>query len=170
MKQSYTALLVLAAQGGDKQAFNQLCELHYQASYRFAYKLCQSPQDAGDITQEVWSKVAKDIRSLLEPGAFKAWLFRAIYRRFIDVIRRQYKEQGIAEAPLVAAQPISLEQSLDMLSLIARLPWGERHTVYLFYLEELAISDIAVVLDIPQGTVKSRLHKARRRLSQWAQQ
>ena len=41
MKQSYTALLVLAAQGGDKQAFNQLCELHYQASYRFAYKLCQ---------------------------------------------------------------------------------------------------------------------------------
>ena len=93
MKQSYTALLVLAAQGGDKQAFNQLCELHYQASYRFAYKLCQSPQDAGDITQEVWSKVAKDIRSLLEPGAFKAWLFRAIYRRFIDVIRRQYKSR-----------------------------------------------------------------------------
>ncbi|WP_105253507.1 RNA polymerase sigma factor [Pseudoalteromonas sp. T1lg75] len=169
MTQTTTALLVLAAQKGDTSAFSALCERHYQGSYRFAFKLCQCEQDAADLTQEVWSKVAKDIRVLLEPSAFKAWLFRAVYRRFIDLTRRRQKELLMAEPPpQQCGDTAKVERHLDLLALIAQLPDVERHSVYLFYLEELPIADIATVLDTPIGTIKSRLHSARQKLSQWA--
>ncbi len=170
MTQTSTALLVIAAQQGDKQAFVALCEHYYQASFRFAFKLSQSEHDAADIAQEVWSKVAKDIRALLEPSAFKAWLFRAVYRRFIDLTRRQKKELLMEVVPeQTIEQTPNIEAGLDVLTLIARLPEAERHTVYLFYLEELTIGDIASVLETPVGTIKSRLHSARNKLSEAAQ-
>ena len=170
MTEISTALLVIAAQQGDKQAFTSLCERYYQASFRFAYKLSGCEQDAADISQEVWSKVAKDIRALLEPGAFKTWLFRAIYRRFIDLTRRHKKELLVDAVPeQVCTQAQKQEVELDLLTLIATLPAAERHVVYLFYLEELTIADIAAVLNTPLGTIKSRLHTARKRLSEAAQ-
>ncbi|MEO2281983.1 RNA polymerase sigma factor [Pseudoalteromonas pernae] len=170
MTQTTTALLVIEAQRGDKQAFDALCERYYLASFRFAFKLSGCEQNAADITQDVWSKVAKDIRVLLEPSAFKAWLFRAVYRRFIDLTRRHKKELLVDTVPEQEVEQFKrVEAGLDLRSLISRLPEVERHTVYLFYLEELTIGDIAAVLETPVGTIKSRLHSARKKLSDAAQ-
>ncbi|BBN81603.1 putative alternative RNA polymerase sigma factor SigM [Pseudoalteromonas sp. A25] len=165
MNASEIAILVLEAQHGDKASFEKLCNALYLPSYRFALKLTRCPSMADDVTQEAWACVAKDITKLKEPGAFKAWLYRLIYRRFIDLIRKNkhillpIDEEGYAP---------TVEQHYDVLVLINKLPDIQRHIVYLFYFEQMTLADISAVLEMAVGTVKSTLHRARATLLELA--
>ncbi|WP_318782646.1 RNA polymerase sigma factor [Pseudoalteromonas aurantia] len=165
MNSTEIALQVLDAQSGDKQAFSKLCDALYQPSFRFALKLAKQQDFAKDVTQEAWVTVAKDIKSLREPSAFKAWLFKVVYRRFIDAVRKKTDFEPLTDELLANTAP---EQEYDLLNLINKLPDIDRHTVYLFYFEQMTMSDIAIVLGVAGGTVKSRLHRARSMLAQLA--
>ncbi|WP_404343222.1 RNA polymerase sigma factor [Pseudoalteromonas mariniglutinosa] len=169
MNSSQIAITVIDAQQGDKAAFNRLCNEVYGASFLFAMKLCKHTDVAKDITQDAWLVVAKDIRKLKEPSVFKAWLFRVIYHKFIDATRNN-KHLLIDELNGYekALSPVNnIEQQFDLINLINKLPDTERHCVYLFYLEDMPISDIALVTNVAIGTVKSRLHRARAQLEIW---
>ncbi|MBD1584230.1 RNA polymerase sigma factor [Pseudoalteromonas sp. S16_S37] len=165
MNASEIAILVLEAQQGNKKSFERLCNALYQPSCRFALKLSGCTAMADDVTQETWVCVAKDIKKLKEPGAFKAWLFKLVYRRFIDAIRQnQYTQPAACEEAYVP----QIDQHYDLLVLINKLPDIQRHVVYLFYFEQMALAEIGAVLEIPIGTVKSTLHRARATLSELA--
>ncbi|TMP28175.1 RNA polymerase subunit sigma-24 [Pseudoalteromonas rubra] len=162
MKPSKAALLVLSAQQGNRRAFETLCEAFYQPSWRFAMKLSGQRACADDICQDVWTSVAKKLGQLKEPSAFRAWVFRAIYRRFIS--QKQNESRFEDSQPEQAYETPDLDTSLSILALIHQLGDDERHCVYLFYLEQMSLRDIANILDVPQGTVKSRLNRARAQL------
>ncbi|MDQ9093215.1 RNA polymerase sigma factor [Pseudoalteromonas haloplanktis] len=167
MNSTQITLTVISAQQGDKSAFNLLCRHLYRPSFLFAMKLCKQTDLAKDITQEAWSVVAKDIRKLKEPSVFKAWLFRVVYHKFIDTTRKNRHLERFQPDKHEQASDMtsSNEQSIDLVKLINSLPDTERHSVYLFYLEQMSISDIALITDVAVGTVKSRLHRARAQLA-----
>jgi len=164
MESTKLAIKVLDAQRGCSIAFSKVCEFYYKPSFLFAMKLSKHPEFAKDITQDAWVTVAKDINSLKEPSAFKSWLFRIVYRRFIDM-QRKPKFHSIEDNEV--QEPV-VEDNCDNSELqkyINQLPEHERYTIYLFYFEQMSLSEIAIVSSVAVGTVKSRLHRARAQLA-----
>ena len=116
-------------------------------------------------------RVLRGIGGLRDPAKLRAWLFGIAHRTWIDTLRRKYAvvvadidevDQHELPDPMASDE---LEQELTAVEHeLARLPAIEREALTLFYLRELSLHEIAQALDIPIGTVKSRLHRARRML------
>ena len=161
-------LLVMAAQGGDTRAFEALFRAYNPALKRFAYRLCRDEQLARDAVQEAWITLSKTLRRLRDPRGFRIWAYKTVRWRITDMARRlPPKSEPLDELPEGAAATLMHEPEAtgDQLSaLLKALPNSERQVLALFYLEEMKITEIAVVLDIPVGTVKSRLNTARTHL------
>ncbi|CCQ10511.1 RNA polymerase sigma-54 factor RpoN [Pseudoalteromonas luteoviolacea B = ATCC 29581] len=158
-----TTLLVLNAQSGEKSAFDELCKRYYQPSWLFALKLARQPTLADDICQEVWCSVAINIKKLKEPSAFRAWLFSAIYHQFLDQLKKNTRFTELQNDTEYECDP-DLDSQIGMIKLINLLDYHERSVIYLFYYEQLSLQDVAIILSVPMGTVKSRLHRARMQL------
>jgi RNA polymerase sigma factor (sigma-70 family) len=162
------AYLVLKAQQGDRYAFEALYRSYQPSLMRFAYRLCKHSDMATDAVQDAWVTTARTLGSLYEPDMFRARIFKAVRWRCLDILRKQSSGQiSYEEAEeYLAAPDAPLWATKDQLiALIERLPFPERQAVYLFYLEEMKIDEIGLVMDVPPGTVKSRLNRARKRLS-----
>ncbi|UTA46707.1 RNA polymerase sigma factor [Simiduia sp. 21SJ11W-1] len=160
-------LLVLEAQQGSKKAYARLYERLNQPLLHFAYGICQDHALAQDAVQEAWVKMAKQVRRLKFAGAFRAWMYTRVRWQLLDALRRrgtQVDAGDVAEGQVEAIA--QLEDCLDVRASLKRLPVIERQIIQLFYLDELSVAELAVVLDIPTGTVKSRLARARARLKQ----
>ena len=167
MQQATLDLLVIAAKAGNKEAFGKLYEYFQQPTLRFSYKLCSNASIAQDATQEAWISCAKSIRKLADIRQFRAWLFRTVRWRTIDQLRQQLPsatDDVEMSTDVAGAQQVDGVEQEELHHLIAALPQVEREAIYLFYLEQLRIQEIAVVLGIPNGTVKSRLNRARQHL------
>lgn len=170
MEQIKEELLVLAAQQGNFKAFNLLYKRYQAPLLRFAYKLCGDQQIAQDAVQEAWLKCSKTLKRLQDPRAFKSWIYRAVRWRTIDQVRK-YKLKEIsldtqtAELSESSSEPgLEFEQKEELSHLLKQLPEVEQQAIHLFYLEELKLSEIAIVLEVAVGTVKSRLNRARTNL------
>jgi RNA polymerase sigma-70 factor (ECF subfamily) len=168
MHQAKEELLVLAAQQGNNQAFTFLCRHYQTATTRFAYKLCNDPQIVEEAMQNTWLKLAKNLHQLKEPGAFKNWLFKAVRWSVYDLMRQVKNEQGLFSQESCIDEVVDTEkaektsiQQQELSTCIKILPEIDQQVIHLFYLEELRISQIADVLQVPIGTVKSRLNRAR---------
>jgi RNA polymerase sigma-70 factor (ECF subfamily) len=158
----------LAAQQGNNQAFTFLCRHYQTATTRFAYKLCNDPQIVEEAMQNTWLKLAKNLHQLKEPGAFKSWLFKAVRWSVYDLMRQVKNEQGLFSQESCIDEVVDNEkaektsiQQQELSTCIKILPEIDQQVIHLFYLEELRISQIADVLQVPIGTVKSRLYRAR---------
>jgi RNA polymerase sigma-70 factor (ECF subfamily) len=166
--------LVLRCQSGDASAFEELVREMERPLLYFAAKIVQDEATALDVLQEVWLRVFKGIRKLHDPGALRTWLYQLVRGMAIDRIRhdssRQRAEQGKAgqfpewieeeEEPFEEADAAALHAALDRLSV------EHREVLVLHFLEELSVAEIAAVVDCPEGTVKSRMHHARRLLKE----
>lgn len=167
MQQAQLDLLVLAMQQGDERAFSLLYRHFHQDLRRFAAYLLKQPAAAEDLVQNVWLKVGQRIGRLQDPAVFTSWLYRAVRWEVLD-----YQKQAanrLNEPLPMQAEPYSqadLTNDNPLAQAIAALTEPERLVVQLFYLHELAQQQIALILDIPSGTVKSRLHRARAQLQQ----
>lgn len=167
MQQAQLDLLVLAMQQGDERAFSLLYRHFHQDLRRFAAYLLKQPAVAEDLVQNVWLKVSQRIGRLQDPAVFTSWLYRAVRWEVLD-----YQKQAanrLNEPLHMQAEPYSQADVTDdnpLAQAIAALAEPERLVVQLFYLHELAQQQIALILDIPSGTVKSRLHRARAQLQQ----
>lgn len=163
--------LVVLAQGGSRAAFARLAGRWMPRLRRHAQRLLFSPERAGDAVQEAWLNIASGLRRLDDPARFPAWAFAITSRKCIDAIRRRSRDHRLAaEATAVTAvagafDPVAgADTRLDLSAAIGRLPVDQRLLVSLFYGEDLSVHDIAAALSLPPGTVKSRLHAARRAL------
>ncbi len=160
------ALLVLRCQLGERQAFDALIHRWSAPLHHYALKLCNDSDLAHDLTQEVWLRVLQGLSRLRDATRFRPWLFGIAHRVFMDRLRSRYAMpveagQDLAQIPAAGDEPES-EDLERMLKLgLGSLPLVEREVLTLFYLEELPLAEIASALEIPVGTVKSRLFRAR---------
>lgn len=168
MNQAEEDLLVLAAQNGNQQAFALIYQHYQKLLLRFAFKICNDKELAQDAVQEAWIKSASSLRRLDDPRVFKSWLYRMVRWKTTDLVRQKSQQQARVEEYQDERYEQQLSDVVDtseeLTAAINRLPTLEKQMIHLFYLDELKISEIAVVLDIPVGTVKSRLNRARQML------
>ncbi len=173
-QQVLTELLVLKAQGGNEGAFAELYSLWAPHLHRLASVQVGDAGAADEVVQDAWVAIARGIRRLDDPACFPRWAFRILGRRGSDWIRRRQTERRhIAE--LAAAQvsgdtaPGPRPEPDDVVALreaIIRLEPESRELLHLFYELDLSVAEIADVLDVPAGTVKSRLYNLREKLRQ----
>lgn len=143
--------------------FEAIVSEHYEALYRFALSLTRADADAQDLTQHtfyVWAIKGHQLRDLAH---VKTWLFTTLHRAFLLARRRQgrFPQQELDEASEhVPSDAPALADQVDasqVLPALARLEDKYQAAVALFYLEEYAYKDIAAILDVTVGTVKSRI-------------
>lgn len=168
MNQAEHDLLVIDAQDGSRTALDALVRHHHRNLLRFGYSLCRDTALTQDAVQDAWIKVAGRLRSLDDPRAFRGWIYHAVRWRVFDLLKHAHRRDRSLEAVdgalEIPAADERRDRRIDLGAAIAELPGCDRETLQLFYVNGLNIPEIAVVLDIPPGTVKSRLHRARNQL------
>jgi RNA polymerase sigma-70 factor (ECF subfamily) len=127
--------------------------------------LTADQQAAWDITQQSWLGIIKGLRKLHDPANFKAWAYKIATNKSIDWLKKKSKDEQI-NLDSVEVDCYEKKDDLGIAELIQKLKNKSRVVLSLYYFEQLNISEISVVLNIPQGTVKSRLFKARGELKQ----
>jgi RNA polymerase sigma-70 factor (ECF subfamily) len=172
-KQVLTEWLVLAAQGGSEAAFRDLHGLWQADLRRLALVRVERTDAADEVMSEVWLAIARGLPRLDDPACFPRWAFRIVERRGTDWVRRRSLERrrgdaAQAEADLLAPAPVNLApaEPSDEVAVIARLPAEQRELLHLFYDLGRSVAEIAEILAVPPGTVKSRLFSVRETLRQ----
>lgn len=155
----------------EPQLFRDAVHEWYDPLYRFAFTLCRSPEDAADLTQNAFHKLAGKGGSILDPAKIKSWLFSVVHREFIDQYRRQrrYPQSTLESLPESAASVdgVSVADKMDarlVLEALERMDDKYRMPLTLFYLRSFSYKDIAETLDLPIGTVMSRLRRGKDQL------
>jgi RNA polymerase sigma-70 factor, ECF subfamily len=151
--------------------FIQLVDRFYPALYRFALSLARSEADACDLTQQTFYVWATKGSALREADKAKSWLFTTLYREFLRGRRRNERMTALDTVGEVEIEQATLEpetvSSMDAEVVLAALQDVDeafRAPLTLFYIEELSYQEIADVLDIPIGTVMSRLSRGKTQL------
>ncbi|BBH69531.1 RNA polymerase sigma factor [Actinoplanes sp. OR16] len=157
------AQLVVRAQLGDRRALSELVGHWHLPLWRYVRRMTA---DADDITQQAWATALGSLPHLREPDRFAPWLFTIARRRLMDQLRQAY---GVPEHPdpAVPEGRDPLDGVLDRAQIAEGLDGlapPEREVIELFHLQELSLQECSQVLAVPPGTVKSRLHRARRQL------
>jgi RNA polymerase sigma factor (sigma-70 family) len=145
----------------------QLVEVFYMPLYRFALSLTREPCDAADLTQQTFLLWASKGHQLREQSKVKAWLFTSLYREFLRGERKRGRESGGEDLlPDVQCPPLAVNQ-LDGDAVVRALFDLEeiyRTPLSLFYLQEHSYKEIAEILELPLGTVMSRISRGKARL------
>jgi RNA polymerase sigma-70 factor (ECF subfamily) len=151
---------------GKRGTVQRLVDDHYEALYRYAFRLTGSAADADDLTQEAFCKAQSHYSQLRDPGRAKAWLFSILRNLYLHRVRSDQQHRCIAlgdigdvaeplPQPLPEIDPERLQLALNELPEVFRTP------LILFYFEEFSYRDIAEQMDLPLGTVMSRLARAK---------
>ena len=162
-------LLVIRCQLGERAAFDELTERWHPPLWKYLRRVAGSDDAAKDVAQDVWLRVLRGIGRLRDGSRLRPWLFGVARRALMDRLRQQYAgvvDTDVDVAELAADQPAdSFEEEIAAMEHeLERLPVTEREVLTLFYLRELSLAEVAEVLAVPAGTVKSRLFRARRLL------
>ncbi len=152
----------MASAGG----LHQLIDAHYEALYRYAYRLSGTAADAEDLTQEAFGKALARLPQLRDPERARGWLFRILRNAYLHKVRDQKRhkvvpldavgdlpDRPVEEMPEI--DPAQLQLALNDLDETFRTP------IILFYFEEFSYRDIAEQMDLPIGTVMSRLARGK---------
>jgi len=173
------SVLIERVISGEDAAFDELYRKYVRLVYYIAYKNTWNDADAKDIVQETFLEVKRTIHTLQNPDAFKFWLNRITLSKCRNLFRKNRyanrnqetlaSEHEKTEERDYLLPHKSARKNSDAMVLtyfINELPQGQREVLILYYLEQFHIEEISQLLDIPQGTVKSRLSYARENLKQ----
>lgn len=152
-------------------AFTQLVDAHYASLYRFALSLARREADACDLVQQTFYIWATKGDALREGSKAKSWLFTTLYREFLRGRRRDSRATSIEDLPPgeqdIAAEDVDRVAKMDAATVVAALQSVDevfRAPLTLFYLQDLSYLEIAETLDVPIGTVMSRLSRGKSQL------
>lgn len=152
----------------DKYQFAQRLQNGKQKYYRMAYSYVKNEHDALDIVGEATYKGLKDLHTLRKIEYFDTWMTRIVINAAIDFLRKNSHcttcEDSVLEIVAVSEQTLMPEDSLDLYAALDTLTDKDRSCVILRYFEEYAFGEIAVILQEPEATVKSRLYRALRKM------
>ena len=163
-------LLVMDAQSGRVKAMQMLVSRWQKRLWRYARRVTGDSEAAWDVTQETWLAIVRGITRLSDPARFRSWAFRIATNKANDWIRKNAYATRTPKDPTAAARQQDSETTDDLHGILQRLPEKSRTVLTLYYLEEFALSDVARILRVPNGTVKSRLHTARAEFRKWWEQ
>jgi len=159
--------LVLKAQEGDATALDTLLKSWQKCLWALACSLANRDA-APDILQESMLAIARGIRGLEDPACFKSWAYRIVSNKSRDWIRGNERrcrlKDSVSEAPVAASDDSIADRIALLQGCLENLPADQRGILKLFYLEGMSAGEVAVVLSVPEGTVKSRLFTARAKL------
>lgn len=178
--------LVAAAQKGDRAAFRRLYDAYHRRAFAVALGVVKNPQDALDVVQEAFVKVHKHIDGFQGSASFYTWLYRIVMNLSIDHVRRSKKSKQVdyddtfarSDAETSAgpwpsvdgANPRKSVLRRELSETIARaletLPEYHRAVIVLREVEGLSYEEMAEVLEVPKGTIMSRLFHARRKMQE----
>ena len=133
------------------------------ALFRTGYLMTGDPRDAGDLVQDTFLAWAAKGHQLRDTSKVKPWLFTTLHRRFLELQRRGTRfaqvemEEAAAELPDVDAELVDRMDAQTVVQTLERVDPQFQAAVALFYLEDYSYNDIAMILDVPLGTVKSRI-------------
>lgn len=160
--------LVAALNAGDVAAFDALYFRYRDRVARLAMRFTGNHADAMDVLQETFAYLYRKFPGFVLTSSMTTFLYPAVRNLALETRRKRRRFTGEAEALIEVMAP-SVEETdprAELAAIIASLPPLQREVVLLRYVDDLTIDEIAAVLDIPAGTVKSRLHHAIRSLQQ----
>lgn len=156
--------LVKKAQKGSKDAFVKLIKQNERSLYRISKSFLKSDVDCADAIQETILKAYQAVKGLNEASYFYTWLVRILINECKRILDQRKKVIPVFEFKAIT-ETKSNEQQLDLQDMLESLEEDLRIIVTLFYQEDLPVKEIALLLNIPEGTVKSRLSRARAKLA-----
>jgi len=179
-KALYDFRLVELAKEGDQNAFAELMKRYNRSLYHVILKMVRNVDDAEDLTIEAFAKAFKNLDRFKQDYTFSTWLFKIATNNCIDFIRKKKNNEtfslnnlynnteneefdlDIADENANPQENAIRSQKVELMQkLVARLPSKYRKLVTMRYFEERAYQEIAEELEIPIGTVKAQLHRAR---------
>ncbi len=180
MEERTDSELVALARQGDKDAFGGLVERYQMTARRFAMRLVASEDTAQELAQEAMLQAYLSIDRLRDPARFKSWLYGIV----LNVCRSHLRDRKIAffsleaimhglqffpapfSGPVLTPEKIAEERELyqTVLNAVNALSPADRDIILLFYYAQLSLQEIVAMMNIPVGTIKVRLHRARQRL------
>ncbi|MGA3372812.1 MAG: RNA polymerase sigma factor [Terracidiphilus sp.] len=159
--------MALRCQSGEPGSFEDLIAVMERPLLYYATSLTGNADSALDVLQEVWIRTFREIRKLKDPGSLRSWLYSVTHGIAVDRIRKnssreqaekvQFEEFQEAEEPSFAEEDAAaIHQALSEIGL------KHREVLVLHFLEDLSVAEIAKVVECSEGTVKSRIHYAKR--------
>lgn len=159
--------LVGRAAAGDADAFEELLRDRMPAIYRFCVGVLSNEADAADVTQDALVAAWRELPRLRDPGSFDPWLRRIAFNtcRMLMRHRRSLREIRLHESTALGRSGPDPGSLVGVALAFDSLPLDKRAILTLHHLEGRSLDEIAGILDVPVGTVKSRLHAARQALA-----
>jgi RNA polymerase sigma-70 factor (ECF subfamily) len=154
-------------------AFTRLYEMFSGKTLRYLHGLIGD--DAPDVHQELWLSVFKNIKRIVNPGAFRTWLFRTTRHRAVDFLRGAKRERELIDDVGIESVDVGDEADMgrfetvdesDLEMALTSMPPPQREVLLLRYRDELSYSEIALVVGCPIGTVRTRLYHAKRKMQE----
>lgn len=148
-----------------KLDFESLVNLYYPSLYRFALSLTRKESDACDLTQQTFYVWAAKGHQLQDASKVKTWLFTTLHRLFLETQRRYHRfphhelDEVSGELPNIDSEMINRLDAVIVVQLLAKVDAPYQAPVALFYLEDYSYKEIAEILAVPMGTVKSRISR-----------
>ena len=179
---NHEQVLLERSKAGDIAAFEMLIEAYQKKIYNLAYRIIGNYDDAGDLAQEALIRVFKSIASFKEQSSFSTWVYRITTNVCLDEIRKRknkktlsldeeiHAEEGEMKRQIMSSdpQPDELAEKEELRRVVSdainSLPEDHRLVITLRDIQGLSYDEIALVLNCPEGTVKSRINRARQAL------
>jgi RNA polymerase sigma-70 factor (ECF subfamily) len=165
-----TRAAVRAAQGGSSAAVEELFNAHWAAAHRAAYLVVHDSAAAEDIAQEAFLAAIRALDRFDRRRPFAPWLHRIVVNRAIDyarsrALRREVDAERVPE-PVAGGEAVGLDYSDEVVAALAELPPDQRALVVMRHLLDYTPGEIADLLELPRGTVNSRLRRGLDRLEE----
>ncbi len=165
-------LLVERCRNGDREAFTELVVRYQRPIYNAAFWVLRRAEDASDVTQIVFLRVAERLEDYDARYKFFSWIYRIAVNESLNLLRRNGREEALDdEVDLPGSERDDPERRADAAELSARLksallrlPTADRMVMTLRHFSECSYEEISQILDLDEKTVKSRLYEARQRL------
>lgn len=159
------------ARNGDAEAFRRLVDRYRDVAYEVALRIVRTPEEAEEVAQDAFVRAWRALSGFREEALFSTWLYRIVTRRALDVAgsARRRPERTATELspdrlPDPLAPGVKITDALRLRRVLAELAPVRRAVVTLFYLRDCPVDEVAEVLGMPAGTVKTHLHRARAEL------
>ena len=155
---------------GDSSAFDDIVDRHERRVFAIALRICRHQEDARDVTQEVFVTALRALTSFRGDAQLSTWLHRVAVNASLDLVRKRRRREGpgldeVGEqtdpAPGPEASAIDSVRAREVHRALGRIAIEHRTVIVLHDLQGLDYAEVAATLEVPVGTVKSRLHRAR---------
>jgi RNA polymerase sigma-70 factor (ECF subfamily) len=164
------AILVLKCQQRDEAAFKEIVNSWEPRLFYYLRRIVENENDVWDILQETWLAVFQNIRKLQDPLKFPTWLYRIGHNKAVSLLRKEGKYVQLTTEHMTnrhennSTLSLMKEQAELVHKLLGKLTLAHREVLTLYFLEEFSINEMAQIIGVSEGTVKSRLYYAKHKL------